>query len=130
MLPHLITFRHPGQAQAVRQDLLDKWLVRQPVGEAHHHRGVFLGEAKQAGLLTAHGRRQRQAGQDRQIRIRFAIGQQHQDVHAVARPEVIAQPGRRRRIRNCDHTAEAWQVIAAVSSGNCRSTLRRIASSI
>ena len=37
MLPHLVTLRDAGHAQAVWQNGLDIGLVRQAVGKAHHN---------------------------------------------------------------------------------------------
>ncbi|MNP84919.1 hypothetical protein D3C76_1844410 [compost metagenome] len=64
--------------------------MRQAVGERHNDSGAFLGEAKHTGLLTAHRRWQRQAGENRQGGIGFTVRQQNLYVHTEAWPEVIA----------------------------------------
>lgn len=91
--------------------------MRQAVGEADNNRGAFLGEAEHTGLLPAHWRRQRQALQHWQIRIGLAVRGEHLDIDTESRPEVVSQPGRRRRIWYRDHTAKARQVRAAGEFG-------------
>lgn len=85
--------------------------------QADPHCGALFREAEHARLLPSHRGRQRQASQDRQRRIRLAIGQQHFHVDAKARPEVIAQTRCGRSIRHSHHSAKAWQVVAAGQFG-------------
>lgn len=50
VLPDLIAFRYPGQAQPVGQDLLDEGPVRQAIGKGHQNCGALLGEAEHTGF--------------------------------------------------------------------------------
>ncbi|MNN26010.1 hypothetical protein D3C81_1395050 [compost metagenome] len=101
----------------MRQDRLDVGLVRQAVGEAHHYPRALLRKGVDAHFLASGGQRQRNASERRHGRIWLVIRAEYDNVHGVARPEVIAQPGVRRRVGHGGNLGKARQVITTGEFG-------------